>query len=567
MRFLCWFKNFYLGQALLAIVFAVGVFFSLNPFNFWPAGFLALFAFFCAAKLQENKKIWQIILVSFLFALSLAIITFGWITPAIHRYTGENYFLTLLLVFFFAVFFQTKPLLFFIVKRLFFPVLNFSFVEILALSGLFAITDAFSLELFAWSWGNTISGNAWLRQWAQVGSVYLLGFIASILTLYLLQFFYTFKKGYRPLFQKSKVGWILAFFFLTVGFLFYQFPLNTDKGKLKTLLVQTNIGMAHEVKRNDKAFATEAINRLFNQSVEGELLHTNLDLILWAEGSMPFHAARNTPENASIYSPSFDGVLEYLSRRTGVTVLYQAMEYQKGKLFSALMSRPEADRIYLKRRLVPWGEYLPFEKNFPSVRKIFPEAGKFSPATKKNVLEITLSHEGSLLPNSQILKNDLPLLSTPEKIKEKYAEKMRTRNLTITPLLCYEALFPQDAVGLESDLIVNLSNDTWFMDGFAGLEHAGAVSLRAVENGVPFARAALSGVSYAVDNRGEYIAPPTGQGTVETAYVEIPLQKRFTLFSWGKMPLFYFLMLCALAPYFIKKLRSLVTKNVNRRTF
>ncbi len=90
-----WFKNFYLGQALLAIVFAVGVFFSLNPFNFWPAGFLALFVFFCAAKLQENKKIWQIVLVSFLFALSLAIITFGWITPAIHRYTGENYFLTL----------------------------------------------------------------------------------------------------------------------------------------------------------------------------------------------------------------------------------------------------------------------------------------------------------------------------------------------------------------------------------------------------------------------------------------------------------------------------------------
>lgn len=72
------------------------------------------------------------------------------------------------------------------------------------------------------------------------------------------------------------------------------------------------------------------------------------------------------------------------------------------------------------------------------------------------------------------------------------------------PLICYEVIFsghvidPHDRPGW----LVNVTNDAWYGNSAGPRQHLAAVRLRAVEEGLPVARAANTGVSIVYDARG-----------------------------------------------------------------
>jgi apolipoprotein N-acyltransferase len=73
--------------------------------------------------------------------------------------------------------------------------------------------------------------------------------------------------------------------------------------------------------------------------------------------------------------------------------------------------------------------------------------------------------------------------------------------LRLGPLICYEAIFPELArttVRAGADLLVNLSNDSWFPPGAGPAQHARFVELRAVELRRTLVRAANRGVTMVV---------------------------------------------------------------------
>ena len=77
----------------------------------------------------------------------------------------------------------------------------------------------------------------------------------------------------------------------------------------------------------------------------------------------------------------------------------------------------------------------------------------------------------------------------------------------VQPLICYEALFPGLARGGSSPLtraawIVNVSDDAWFGRTYGPLQHLNLASYRAIETGLPIARATPTGVSAMVDAYG-----------------------------------------------------------------
>jgi apolipoprotein N-acyltransferase len=86
---------------------------------------------------------------------------------------------------------------------------------------------------------------------------------------------------------------------------------------------------------------------------------------------------------------------------------------------------------------------------------------------------------------------------------------MRLAGLPIfQPLICYEALYPgftragSRAAGLRPSWIVNISNDAWFGVGSGPLQHFNMASYRAIEEGLPMARATPTGVSAIIDSMG-----------------------------------------------------------------
>ena len=128
-------------------------------------------------------------------------------------------------------------------------------------------------------------------------------------------------------------------------------------------------------------------------------------------------------------------------------------------------------QIYYKRKLVPFGEYLPFENllsNF-GLKKITEGHGSFLKGNKDNNLVID--------------------------------------NLNILPLICYEVIFTDLVQRSEenTNLIVNISEDGWFGKSIGPDQHFSKSIFRALENNTFLLRSANKGVSAIINNKGKII--------------------------------------------------------------
>jgi apolipoprotein N-acyltransferase len=87
------------------------------------------------------------------------------------------------------------------------------------------------------------------------------------------------------------------------------------------------------------------------------------------------------------------------------------------------------------------------------------------------------------------------------------------------PLICYEAIFPDgmDAPEGRPDWLVQVTNDAWFGDLAGPQQHFAQARARAIEQGLPLARAANTGISAMVDPYGRTLAmlPLGAQGHVD----------------------------------------------------
>ena len=131
----------------------------------------------------------------------------------------------------------------------------------------------------------------------------------------------------------------------------------------------------------------------------------------------------------------------------------------------------EIIQIYNKRKLVPFGEFLPFEKILNSF----------------GFKKITEGH-GSFL-------------------KGKQDNNLIFEQLNILPLICYEIIFPNliQKSGIDTNLIVNISEDGWFGNTIGPDQHFSKSIFRAIENNTFLLRSTNKGTSAIIDNKGNII--------------------------------------------------------------
>ena len=194
------------------------------------------------------------------------------------------------------------------------------------------------------------------------------------------------------------------------------------------------------------------------------------DVVLW-------------PESASPYSWSWDAgyreSVRALCRELGVAILFSTV-------WSDAPSRPEALYRnaallvtkdgpvlppYSKQRLVPFGEYVPL-------------AGLL-----RFVGPITRAVPGAFTPADR-------------------SELLRLGGVRLGGAVCYEVVYPWIArqhVRAGADVLFTLTNDAWYGTAGARRQHWQAAALRAVETGRPLVRAAITGISGAVDPAGRVL--------------------------------------------------------------
>lgn len=123
-------------------------------------------------------------------------------------------------------------------------------------------------------------------------------------------------------------------------------------------------------------------------------------------------------------------------------------------------------------------------------------------------------------------------------------QTMRAGKLpSFSPLICYEVIFPHEVVDQKDrpEWLVNVTNDGWYGMTSGPYQHLASARMRAVEEGLPLARAANTGISAVIDPLGRVLgSQPLGtQGYVQTV---LPKPLPPTLYSrFGDV--FFFIML------------------------
>jgi apolipoprotein N-acyltransferase len=139
---------------------------------------------------------------------------------------------------------------------------------------------------------------------------------------------------------------------------------------------------------------------------------------------------------------------------------------------------------------------------------------------------VAIYDKWKLVPFGEYMPKWIPVKITPEVLGSGFTPGPGPATLHVPglppfgPLICYEAIFSGQIVD-EKDRphwLVNVTDDSWFGNSAGPRQHFADARLRAVEEGMPLARAANSGITAMIDGFGHVTAmlPLGAQGVLVT---------------------------------------------------
>lgn len=194
------------------------------------------------------------------------------------------------------------------------------------------------------------------------------------------------------------------------------------------------------------------------------------NLIVWPESPAPFQ------EN----DPAFRAAMTRLAEEAKAPIIAgnigidRTTENTRGYFLynSASFITPQGEFAgrYDKMHLVPFGEYVPFQKLFFFAQNLLHEAGTFDPGTRRALFVVNGHSYGTFI--------------------------------------CYESIFGDEVrqfVRDGADVLVNISNDGWYGDTSAPWQHLNMVRMRAIENHRWVLRATNTGITASIDPYGHVV--------------------------------------------------------------
>ena len=191
------------------------------------------------------------------------------------------------------------------------------------------------------------------------------------------------------------------------------------------------------------------------------------DLVLWPEAATPWPVKGYTIEKTRR--------VERLVNEIGKPILMGnlAVDREVGLWYNgAFLVEPEtglSDVFYVKRELVPFGEFVP--EPFGFIEKFVPVGGNFIPGIDPGLMEVTIGEE----------------------------------TVKIGSLVCYEDVFPRlarESARAGAQVFFVATNNAWYGEEGGAPQHAAHSVLRAVENRRPVMRCGNGGWSGWIDCYG-----------------------------------------------------------------
>jgi apolipoprotein N-acyltransferase len=247
-----------------------------------------------------------------------------------------------------------------------------------------------------------------------------------------------------------------------MGFGLHALNVRRETKPLNVALVQPNIPREE---RFTVEFATktfELFTRLSRPAVEG---NARADLLVWPEGSMPGPVLYDELSHKFVMDFSASAKTDLL---LGTDDLDETHAYNAAMLVSDAGARMQ---IYRKVHLVPFGEYVPGRHTIPLLARIV----------------------GDQVPGDFAFGNEYTVF------------KLTNDKARAAPLICFEDTIgdlTRQFVLAGANLLVNVTNDGWFLHSAGSRQHVASAVFRCVETRLPMVRAANTGVTCFINEFG-----------------------------------------------------------------
>lgn len=227
---------------------------------------------------------------------------------------------------------------------------------------------------------------------------------------------------------------------------------------LRVLLVQGNISQPEK-------WDPRNVNKIINTYMELTAHQFDTPLIIWPE-----NAITNFPQKVAPMLTQLNQTTSQLN--SAIVFGIPLINPVDGAVYNGALALGNAQGMYLKRHLVPFGEYVPLAKMFGSVFQI---------------LNIPMSYF-SKGPDEQY-----PFI---------------IHGLAVTMFICYESAYPLEVRSYFNNAayLITLTDDSWFGHSFAASQQEEIEAMRAIETERPILRATNDGITSIIDSNGVIIA-------------------------------------------------------------
>lgn len=480
----------------LASSFTLGIIlcFSFAPFYAW---FLAIFIPAIIFKLWQKLSLKMAVLNGFVFGLGFYAAGTSWIYQSIAHFSQASVLasiaLTSLFVIYFSCFFA---LLAFILKRFF--DLRSNWQILLIFPALWVLME--------WMIGHLLTGFPWLLiGYTQISSP--LHVFAPYVGVYGLSYITIFMSAILVVLTQqgqTKSYWgTWALLAIIVGLSTWAKHVDWTKptNKLQTVSI-----VQAQIQPTLKWLPTTLPHIENTYSELSAPYWQKSNLIIWPESALPIQPQQIQPWLSMIAAKL---KINHNHLITGIITSNKQEQYFNSAM---LLSPNQAPQFVNKRHLVPFGEYFPLRSIFGFIYDAFqvPMSDLSAGASKQNLL-----HYGSW---------------------------------KIAPYICYEIAYPDEVMSTLSNanLLLVISDDSWFGHSFASYQHLGIAQMRALETGRYLIFSNDTGPSAIIKQNGSIAKQTTRDeqsvliGTVEQMTGKTPFMK------WHNWPILL-LALAALA--------------------
>ena len=487
--------NFFISRFFLVFLFpfilgSITVF-SFQPFNLNFINFFILPALFLVTTHVQKKSrniyrrkpyLLNLFLIGYLFGVGFFLTGTHWISYSLTFDENFKFLIPIsfiVLPLFLGIFFGLGNL---IVG----PFLKNNFVSILLFSSSFALMDFLRARIFTgfpWNiWAYTWSWTPDALQLLPIFGFFSFNFFCIIIYCSPLLLIFRKKFGYTILILLGIISFGNYIFGKSIieknNKHLDQIELNLDNS-IYTKIISPGFDLKYNLSNDD---ISKNISKLIKYSAPEKNKKT---LFVWPEGIFTGFNFEQIKQYKYMFEEAFSD--NHLILFGVNTVSFKESNNQVFNSLVVINNKFEILFKYNKIKLVPFGEFLPFEFFLKKLglKKITGGHGSFSRGDKANIF----------------LLDKLKLL----------------------PLICYEIIFPKLSLNQkQKNLIVNISEDAWFGKTIGPNQHLAKAIFRSIENNVFLIRSANKGFSVFIDNKGivKKMLKPEEIGVIE---LNVPL--------------------------------------------